>query len=353
MDFETTIEYAPTTDGWMVALTRHKPIDFDKNKPPILLCHGFASNRYDLDFDGETDKYSLAKFLSKRGFDTWVLELRGHGRSKKKGLKKWFDWNFDTYVNHDAPDAVKYIKEKYLKEYGIDTKIVWIGHSMGGMIAYGYGSTEEGRKNLKAVVTVASPVKFSGFFENLEKIPPYNLQGLIKIAQNICPPRLNKPFLTPFYVKLIKNLIEKFFVNKDNIDTDVLNKFWENGVEIISCKKLFQFAFMIETNDFCKFPKYPKLCRMFSLFCPSSYTKNLKKFITPLLVIAGNGDNVAVKENVFEIKELIGSSDVTLKLFSKENSSADYGHLDLILGFNSYREIFNEIHGWIERKINQ
>lgn len=349
MEFETTIEYAPTTDGWKLAFTRYRPLDFDKNKPPIILCHGFASNRYDLDF--EEEKYSLAKYLAKRGFDSWVLELRGHGRSKKRGIRNWFNWSLDTYIDHDAPDAIRYIREKYRKEYDVNTKIIWIGHSMGGMIAYGYGCSEERRKNLKGVVTIASPVKFEGLFNNLRKIPPINLQGLVKFPQNICPPRLNKPFLTPLYVKLIKNIVEKFFVNKDNIDNNILNKFWEKGTEIISCKKLFQFAYMIELNDFCKFPKYPRICRIFFLFCPKSYIKNLKKFVVPLLAIAGNGDNVAVKEDIFEIKKLVGSKDITLKLFSKDNSSADYGHLDLVLGYNSEREVFKEIYEWLEKHL--
>ena len=256
LDFETFIEYAPTNDEWELSLIRYKPLD--SNKPPILLCHGFACNRYDLDF--ENKKYSLAKYLARRGFDTWILELRGHGKSRKKGIRKWFDWCFDTYVNHDAVDAVDYIKKK-CKEEGLNKKIFWIGHSMGGMIAYAYGMTAEGRKNLQGVITIASPVKFSGFFKNLEK---EGYKWLINGVKMRCPHRLNQPFLTPFYINIKKSrdIIEKFFVNKNNMDLKILDRFWEIGIEIISCKKLFQFAFMVETKDFCKFPNYPKLCRI-------------------------------------------------------------------------------------------
>ena len=352
-NFVTTVEYAPTTDGWELALTRHKPANFNRDRPPVLLCHGFASNRYDLDFDGGYGKHSLAKYLANRGFDIWVLELRGHGRSRKKGIRGWFNWNFDTYVDHDAPDAVDYIIKKYLKE-GVDTKVMWIGHSMGGMIAYAYGSSKEGQENLKGVVTIASPAKLSGLLKNLEGLA---LQWLIGAVKARCPHRLNQPFFTPFYLdmKWSKRIIEKFFANKDNMNTDVLDKFWGNGIETISCKKLYQFAFMLGIDDFCTFPEHPKLCTMFQgtplnpLFCPKSYAKNLKDFVAPLLAIAGNGDKVGVKDDVFKIKELVGSDDVTLKLLSKDNSSADYGHLDLILGFNSEIEVFKAIYDWLEK----
>lgn len=349
-DFETTIEYAPTKDGWNLAFVRHKPLDFNKKKAPVLLCHGFASNRYDLDF-GESEKYSLAKYLAKRGFDTWVLELRGRGRSKKEG-KEFFDWNFDTYVNYDTPAAVGYILRKYKVEYGVNTKILWVGHSMGGMISYVYGS-REGKRNLKSVVTIASPIYLTGLLKNLEKD---NLKWLIRLVDILCPPRVNKPFLLPLWLenKWIRNLVEKYFVNKDNVNLDILNKMWENGIEVVSCKVLYQFAFMLSRSDFCMYPKYPRICKKFentilqNLFCPKSYTKEFKNFDLPLLVIAGRGDKVAPPEDAFQIKKLIKSKEVETMELSKENFSADYGHLDLIIGFNSSQEVFPIVYNWLE-----
>lgn len=347
-DFETTIEYAPTSDEWKLAFVRHKPLNFNKNKPPVLLCHGFTSNRYDLDFDGESEKYSLAKYLTKRGFDTWTLELRGRGRSKKEDGKEIFDWNFDTYVKYDAPAAVNYIIRKYKKEYGIDAKILWVGHCMGGMISYVYGSREEGKKNLKGVVTIASPIYLTGLLKNLEKD---GLKWLIRLVEIVCPPRLNKPFLTPLWLefKKAKVLVEKYFVNKDNVSIDILNKFLENGVETVSCKALYQFAFMLEKSDFCMYPKCARVCKKFHLFCPKSYTKELRNFDLPLLVIAGKGDKVAPPEDAFKIKKLVGSKEVETIELSKENFSADYGHLDLIIGFNSSQEVFPIIYDWLEK----
>lgn len=167
-------------------------------------------------------------------------------------------------------------------------------------------------------------------------------------------------FLHPFYLdrELTKGILEAFFVNKDNIDLDVLDNFWERGIDIISYKKLYQFAYMLEKNELCRFPKHPRLCRATSgtpleaFFCPRSYIEDLQKIQTPILAIAGKGDEVAGTDDVFKIRELAGSDDITTQVFSEDkNYSADYGHLDLILGFNARDEVFPAIYDWLMNRI--
>src|SRR3954470_18923706 len=70
----------PTPDGARIALGRYHARGERRFLTPVVLCHGLGANRYDLDFD---EKYSLARFLARRGFETWVLELRGRGMAGK------------------------------------------------------------------------------------------------------------------------------------------------------------------------------------------------------------------------------------------------------------------------------
>jgi len=49
--------------------------------PPIVLIHGFAQNR----FSWDTKIRSLSGWLATKGWDVWNLELRGHGRSRRRG----------------------------------------------------------------------------------------------------------------------------------------------------------------------------------------------------------------------------------------------------------------------------
>ena len=119
------IHLVPTGDGWRVALSRYRPSN-PSHRYPVLLCHGLSANRFSFDIDEET---SLARHLASRGYDVWVLELRGHGLSDHP---RWFSgrkfgWSFDDYVLQDGPAAIDHI----LQQTGASRCIGW-GTAWGG-----------------------------------------------------------------------------------------------------------------------------------------------------------------------------------------------------------------------------
>ena len=73
------LHYAETPDGVRLALYRYKPAGGGGALSPVILCHGFSSNRFTWELPG----MSMARFLAGRGHDVWSLELRGAGRSKR------------------------------------------------------------------------------------------------------------------------------------------------------------------------------------------------------------------------------------------------------------------------------
>ena len=124
--------FAPTTDGWNIALYRYMP---DGSRPlasgaPVILCHGMMSNRFNVDLDEE---HSLARHLRDAGFDSWVMEMRGHGGSRRiaNGGIGPFDWTIDDYVMSDLPAVIEYVKR-----ISGSPEVHWVGHSLGGMILY-------------------------------------------------------------------------------------------------------------------------------------------------------------------------------------------------------------------------
>jgi len=114
-------------DGVPLALYRSRP-GTPLAAPPLLLVHGTFSNRNFFLGHGER---GLARFLSQRGFDAWVAELRGHGRSGEAGRAA--AWHFEDWIRRDAPALVS----RVLAETGTD-RLVWIGHSAGGIIGLGF-----------------------------------------------------------------------------------------------------------------------------------------------------------------------------------------------------------------------
>ena len=87
---------------------------------------------------------------------------------------------------------------------------------MGGMIAYAYGQTEEGKKNLKGVITLGSAVVFgksSVFLEFITRITPRNVSIPIRIME---------------IIEKSSELTSRFWglgVNQDNVDPMVLQKY--------------------------------------------------------------------------------------------------------------------------------
>lgn len=72
----------PGTD-WRLALWRYLPSKHaTKRKHPVLMLSGIATNAYCFDL---APNVSLARYLADAGFDTWILEVRGAGLSKREG----------------------------------------------------------------------------------------------------------------------------------------------------------------------------------------------------------------------------------------------------------------------------
>jgi predicted alpha/beta hydrolase len=119
---EPSVYFAPTVDRWELALYRYG--QSDPSAPAAILAGGYACNRHFMDFD---ERYSLARYLAQRGFDTWVVEFRGRGRSRPlRGCKQPGRWTFDDLALIDVPTILAFVAH----ELG-HRRLCWIGHSMG------------------------------------------------------------------------------------------------------------------------------------------------------------------------------------------------------------------------------
>lgn len=148
-----------TIDGWTLVVTRFQPTPQPYLQPiygePLLLVHGFGQNRH------AWTSGQFVKNLLFFGADLHILELRGHGRSsialqraRAKGGRKLpadldYGWDIDSYFLYDLPAAVEGVKRVTGR-----SKIFLLGHSMGGMLAYGYAGI---RDDLEGLVTIGAP----------------------------------------------------------------------------------------------------------------------------------------------------------------------------------------------------
>lgn len=361
-EIQKEIHTAKTSDGWELRIFHYLPTNEDVVRFPVILCHGLAANKNSCDFGEpgtlEWERYSLAAFLSQQRspgkpvFDVWVPELRGGGTPSfdPREHPEQYHWCVDDYIDKDVPAIIKCVHDWYGERKHEVPPVFWVGKSMGGMIAYGYGQTGEGQRNLKGVITIGSPVLFgksSLFLEFITRITPRNVSLPIRISEV-----LEKS-------GEIGNHFRRLGVNLENVDPTVLQTYVHVGLSgVLSSKVLSQFSLFFKHMTFCRYPRYPWLYDIFgrvpgmkNFLTPYSYTENLYRFSSPLLIVAGGQDKMAPRDDMLYVKNHVGSKDVTYLEFSKdEGYHVDYGHLDLNIGIHAQEEVYPKIYDWLIKR---
>jgi pimeloyl-ACP methyl ester carboxylesterase len=321
--------WARTRDGWNLALYRYLP---DRgHRTPVILCHGMSSNRWDLDGPG---KLSLARYLLRRSFDVWVVELRGAGRSTRPSWwnGKRYDWTFEDYVTHDAPAILRTV----LRETGSE-RVHWVGHSMGGMIAYAILMTPMHSK-IASAVTLGSPTMSDVGHPLLDIGLPY--RGLLRLAPSRIPvgtlARLGAP-LAPVIQRWFGSSIQELGWHAGNADVDMLRQLMLTAVDDIPASLLREFARWYDTRA------------MSDRYAMFDFTDHLERVTTPMLIIAGSRDGLTPPRDLKHVFDRIGSRDKAFRIIGKEHGFAhDYSHVDLILGLHAGDDVFPLIHDWLE-----
>lgn len=157
--YKKTKYVVETSDGWSLVITRYRPVPQHFPQPlfgePMLMVHGFSQNRHAWT-SGE-----FVKNLLFFGLDIHILELRGHGKSsvefqhercERFGRKpppdlEW-DWDIDSYFLYDLPAAVAGVRRITRRE-----RIFFCGHSMGGILGYGYAGIHD---HFDGIITIGA-----------------------------------------------------------------------------------------------------------------------------------------------------------------------------------------------------
>jgi pimeloyl-ACP methyl ester carboxylesterase len=309
------IHFVRTTDNVRIALHRYEPLSVREGELPIILCHGLGANRFNFDLD---EHLSFARYLRGRGYDVFVLELRGSGLSESSRGS-----NFDDLVERDMPAAIVRVCE-----LTGSSKVNWVGHSLGGMIAYAALGTDM-HKRVHAIATIGSPASFAH-------------QPLLRSVAPMFP--LVRPFLghgsafgarlaAPAFIGIFGRIAAPFFsmlANVRNMEPRVVRRVLWNVISETSPGVLTQIVQWLRSKT------GPHLSAQSD---PESHWQNLTH---PLLLLAGAADwalapPAAVRHAFYKAP----SQDKELIVLSKASGfSADYGHGDLILGKRAREEVF-------------
>jgi pimeloyl-ACP methyl ester carboxylesterase len=292
---------ARTADGWTLYLGRRRPRG-EPRRPPVLLVHGIAMNRQAFDFGVE--RYSVAAFLSRAGFDCFTLDLRGAGRSRRGPSRRW---NLDTYLAQDLPAAFDAIRAATGEE-----KVLYVGHSQGAIL--GMAACALHRERIDALVAIAGPAHFHAQprLAMLVRLRRFSLgRGLRELALLVAPfsgwwhPR-------PFDLSL----------NLRNVERRIYRRLLANAIEDLQPGVLDQYAVFVREDSFR------------SMDGKVDYRARLRGCTQPALFLSAEKDGLAPPP-VVEAAFRGWGGPKRYASFAKE-----YGHTDLLLGRHAPEVVF-------------
>jgi pimeloyl-ACP methyl ester carboxylesterase len=329
-EYRPSLRYIRTHDGWRLALYHYTP-QRRMHQTPVLLCHGMASNRWDMDGPG---RVSLARYLVRWGYDVWLIELRGAGRSTRPTWwnGKRYDWRFEDYVQHDGPAALRAV----LRETGM-RRVHWVGHSMGGMIAYALLMSPVHDK-LASVVTLGSPTMSNVGHPVIDFGVPY--RNLLRYMPPRIPigtlARVGAPFAAFLAGRLHASITELGW-HEGNADLDLLRTLMLTAVDDIPTSLLREFARWYETKA------------MSDRYAMFDFTEHLERITAPIMIIAGSKDGLTPPRDMEQVYQRIASRDKVFRIIGKHYGDAhDYSHADLILGLHAPDDVYPIILEWLE-----
>ena len=306
-----------TDDGVTLKLRRVPPRAPARNAPPVMLLHGLAANHRGFHFR----ERSFADWLSERGHDVWLPELRGHGDSKVDR----FDWRFDDYIDQDLPAILDTIRRQTDRE-----QIHWVGHSMGGVLLMSYGIRHP-EAPIARGVAVGSALDYKvgeTGFEPLLAIRPL-IERLVAIPygtlMHLLAPALGRG----------PQSLEAFNVWPSNIDPHLVRCLHARCFHTIPTSLLSSLATTFE----------PRGLRLASGF---RFVDRAPDLSFPVLLVAGNRDRQVSVEAIEHTAQLIGDN-AQVTVHGREHGNADhYGHWDLLIGRRAPDETWPGIARFLE-----
>ena len=309
-----------TLDGATIALHRHG----GDGAPPVLLVHGISSNHRFWDLDGER---SLARWLAARGWDAWVLDLRGHGDALPHVGEGAGEWSVDDYGMRDAAAAVAHVQQVT----GYRT-VAWVGHSMGGMVGGTYLASG-GAANVAAFVPVASPARF-------DKDAP--LMGLAR--SGLSAGGWVSTFDTRTFAEMSASLgswdvsgVRERLYNPANLPAEQVPSVLRGIVSPLWGGEMAHFGRMIRNE------------RYESADGRTDWAAALRAVTVPTLAFTGGADQIVPPESAGAWAGLMGGPVEVVHCDTAHGVVADYGHLDFGVGVRAATEVWTPLEAFLRR----
>lgn len=321
---------AKTADGWEISLTRYKAIGPIKGLP-VVLCHGISANERNMDLD---EQHSMARWIASQGREAWTMSLRGTGTSDTIDTDKnrAGPIYFDDYWKHDLPAVVDYVKSVS----GADA-IDYAGHSMGGMVLYAYLS--QGGQGIHAGATLGTPTRLdwgTGMEGTLKTLGP-----LFVTPKWMIPSGTGALLASPFQGIVDDGIFQRFFYNPQSTDLETWRRLMVYGTAPVAGGAALQLMELMTTGNFM------------SADGKIDLRADMAKITTPVIVIAGRLDRIAVAPAVKDGYRALGGPKEWHLITRANGAGGEYGHMDLVIGERASTEVWPKVLTFFDRATPQ
>lgn len=306
-----------------IAMVRTRHARAMGSRGALLLIHGYGQNRH----AWHLPLRSPANALARAGYDVFVMDLRGHGKSRDFGAP--VAASVEEHVTEDVPAAVNEMADVRGEE-----GLFLVGHSLGGLLAYA-SSPRLGRR-VRGVVSLGSPYHFGEGQGALSRVGDWLLWvdgwlGLghggmrlhaaseaVRMARHLLDRRwMPLPFRGFVPGSIENDVLEQHFGSAmDFASVEVIRALFRGGVQQRARRTiggLDAFAVAFEAMD------------------------------VPLLVVAGRHDDLAPPRSVRPGYERSHSRDKTYRVLS-------HGHLDMLVGRDAPRTTWPLLEAWLSKR---
>lgn len=332
--------WAYTRDGWKLGIRHIRPKVSDAGKLPVVLCHGLGLNAT---FWTITDLH-LPQQLAARGYDVFLVDLRGSGESARVGrigeinaklretlLLEWGErrWNVDEMSTYDVPAVLDYVKQAT----GHD-RVNWVGHSLGGMLLFPFLEMSPDSWRIANFVGMGSTIILA---EHPQRDMLQANRSLRVLTSFISTGRIGRPLMYVRFPGL--SAIDSFYYTAANVDRRTIKRFYGYTLEDTGRAALKQLDPYLQYGHFVSADQR------------IDYAAKLGDVSTPVLMVAGDGDRMSDVPSTELTLAALASRDKTLMCFGKKNGHvADYGHCDLVWSRYAPKEVFPPMIDWLDER---
>ncbi|GAB3203241.1 putative alpha/beta hydrolase [Pontibacter aydingkolensis] len=295
-DIQQESIYVQVTGTDLLHLRR---ISIKHKGPPVLLVHGSIENGKI--FYTKSGK-GFASYMARNGYDVFVADLRGRGKSKP-AISRFSDFGLSHTLTEDFPAIIRQIKE--LKG---DVPQYWGAHSWGGVLMLAYLARPAEPVQVQAMAFFGSKRRIS--IRSLKKFVMvdvvWNWASKVVVAAKGWLPAKHMRIGSDSETRLTHSQTHDWVVQKKWLD-------WHNG---------FDYAAALQSIN-----------------------------LPPALYLTGAKDDVLGHPvDVEKLMQETGCQNCELKVISKANGNLhDYGHIDLLTHHDAQRDHFPMVLAWFRK----